>query len=617
MQTTKVYLKLIHERGKKGLPLKRVYRQLFNRNLYLTAYGKIYRNTGAMTPGVTNETPDGMSLNKIDTIIEALRSERYQWKPVRRTYIPKCNGKKRPLGMPAWSDKLVQEVLRMILSSYFEPQFSEHSHGFRPRRGCHTALREIYYNWSGTTWFIEGDISACFDSLNHEVLLSILSEQIQDGRFIHLMRKLLEAGYLEDWKFHSTLSGVPQGGIISPILSNLYLDKLDKFVETVLIPQYTRGEKRKPNLEYAKMMSRSQRLRKAGQVEAAQALRRQAQQLPSLDPNDPDFRRLRYVRYADDFCLSLIGPKSEAEEIKQRIRTFLRSELKLELSAAKTLITHARSQAARFLGYELTIHQSNSKRSPRSTEGVKGKCRSINGRIGLRVPRDVIEQKCSSYLKGKTVKHRSELSNESDYAIVMTYQLEYRGLANYYRLAYNMHTLNRLKWVMEESLTKTLAQKHKVSVKTIYDRYQAEVVVNGRTYKGLSVTVPREGKAPLVATWGGVPLKWDIQATLDEQPSRVWRGRSELEKRLLANVCELCGATDHIQVHHIRALKDLNKYTGREKPDWVVRMAQLRRKTMVLCQTCHSDVHAGRPLRRKSVTLMNVKSLQKEAERRC
>ena len=312
---------------------------------------------------------------------------------------------------------------------------------------------------------------------------------------MHLMRKLLDAGYLEEWQHHRTLSGVPQGSIVSPVLSNIYLDKLDKFVETVLIPHYTSGEKRKPNLEYAKMISRSQRLRKAGKRGAAQALKRQAQQLPSMEPNDPDFRRLRYVRYADDFCLSFIGPKSEAEEIKQRIKEFLQEQLKLELSEAKTLITHARSQAAHFLGYELTSYQVDTKQSFRTTGKVKSKGRSINGRIGLRIPRDVIEQKSKRYRNERTVKHRMELVNESDYTLLMTYQLEYRGLVNYYRLAYNLHTFHQLKWAMETSLTKTLARKYQVSVKTIYERYHAEVVVNGTPYRGLRVTVPEKERS--------------------------------------------------------------------------------------------------------------------------
>jgi group II intron reverse transcriptase/maturase len=359
MQDANVYLELVHERGKKGLPLERVYGQLFNRNLYLKAYGKIYRNAGVLTPGVNEDTVDGMSLEQIDAIIETLRYERYQWKPARRIYIPKKDGRQRPLGLPVWSDKLLGEVVRMILSAYFEPTFSDHSHGFREGRGCHTALSEIYYGWSGTTWFLEGDISGCFNNLDHELIVSALSEHIHDGRFINLIRQLLDAGYLEEWKFNRTLSGVPQGSIVSPVLSNILLDKLDKVVETVLIPHYTKGVKRQRNPEYKHLMGQAEKCYRKGEKQQAALYRKQAQQLPSVDTHDPDFRRLRYCRYADDWLIGFIGPKAEAEEIKQQLEIFLREELHLELSKTKTLITHARSQVARFLGYDITTIQKN------------------------------------------------------------------------------------------------------------------------------------------------------------------------------------------------------------------------------------------------------------------
>ncbi|MFX3645661.1 reverse transcriptase/maturase family protein, partial [Streptococcus suis] len=205
--------------------------------------------------GVTEETIDGMSIQKIDMIIEQLRQETYYWRPARREYIPKKNGKHRPLGIPVWSDKLLQEVIRMILEAYYEPQFSEHSHGFRPKRGCHTALQEIQ-TWKGTRWFIEGDISSYFDTIDHDVLITMLSRQIQDGRFIRLIKNMLEAGYLDDWKFHKTISGTPQGGVISPLLANIYLHQFDKWVGEELIPQYTRGKKQKANSAYNRLSRR-------------------------------------------------------------------------------------------------------------------------------------------------------------------------------------------------------------------------------------------------------------------------------------------------------------------------------------------------------------------------
>jgi group II intron reverse transcriptase/maturase len=403
MQDARVYLGLIRERGKKGLPLTRVYRQLFNRELYLIAYGKIYRNNGAMTQGTTDETVDSMSLAKIDAIINALRQERYRWKPVRRVYIPKRNSqKKRALGLPTWSDKLLQEVIRLILDAYFEPSFSDHSHGFRPQRGCQTALKDIYENWAGVAWIIEGDISACFDSLSHDLLLQTLAEHIHDGRFLRLIRELLKAGYLEDWKWNRTLSGAPQGSIIGPILSNIYLSKFDAFVEKTLIPTYTRGDRRQANSVYSHLNNTLRRRRKQGKMEEVKRLEKQRRALPSVDPYDPNYRRLRYCRYADDFCLGFIGSKEEAEDIKCQVGRFLNEHLKLELSKTKTLITHARTEKARFLGYEIAIFQRNDAR-----EQSYYKRRVLNGKVELALPEAVIQEKCQRYMTHNTPIHRT------------------------------------------------------------------------------------------------------------------------------------------------------------------------------------------------------------------
>src|SRR6266508_1047049 len=354
MQTAEVVLSVLRERGRKGLPCEQLYRQMFNRDLYLLAYGNIYSNKGAMTPGAGKETADGMSEEKIEQITGLMRRESYRFSPARRAYIPKKNGKLRPLGMPSWSDKLVGEVVRLLLEAYYEPQFSDNSHGFRRERGCHTALRKINDTWTGTTWFIEGDISDCFGSLDHEILLGILAEEIHDQRFLRLIRNMLKAGYLEDWEYHETLSGCPQGGVVSPILSNIYLHKLDELVERELIPQYTQGRHRKTNPGYRRLNDRRQLARKHGDRATARELLKQMRAAPCGDPMDPEYRRLRYCRYADDHVLGFTGPKAEAEAIKDQLAAFLRDELALELSTEKTLITHARTQAARYLGYEIT-----------------------------------------------------------------------------------------------------------------------------------------------------------------------------------------------------------------------------------------------------------------------
>jgi len=589
VQTAETVLSIIQERGKRGLPLTHVYRLLFNPALYLHAYGKIYRNKGAMTKGATAETVDAMSLSKIKAIIELLRYERYRWTPVRRIYIEKKRSKKlRPLGMPSWSDKLLQEVLRLILSAYYEPQFSSHSHGFRPNRGCHTALSESYHQWVGTTYFVEGDIATCFDSLDHTVMMNTLRENIHDGRFLRLIETLLAAGYLEDWRYHQTLSGCPQGSILSPVLANVYLNTLDTFVETVLMPQYNKGERRKMNPAYTRVQGEAQRRRRAGQWKEAKTLRKHQQQLPCYDTTDPDYRRLRYLRYADDILLGFAGPHSEAVEMKRQLGDFLRERLKLTLSEEKTLITHARTQAARFLGYNMLVLHNDRKRDRRGH-------RSINGQIGLQVPVEVIKAKCTLYQKNGKPVQRKERSNDTVYSIISQYQQEFRGLAEYYQLAVNRYQLNRLKWVMERSLVATLAQKLRVSISKIYDRYETTIETPDGPRKVLQVTVEREGgKKPLIARWGGISLARRNTAVLDDSIAPVWGGRSELEKRLLADICELCGSREQVEVHHIRALKDLQHKGQGERPRWVQIMAARRRKTLVACRKCHHDIHAGR-----------------------
>jgi group II intron reverse transcriptase/maturase len=594
VQYTATILNAIQNRGKYNLPLQNgTYRMLYNQNLYLRAYGRLYSNQGAMTPGVKGETADGTSLKTFDTIIDALRNEKYVWTPARRVYIPKPNGKKRPLGMPDWSDKILQEVLRSLLEAYYEPNFSDQSHGFRPNRSPRTALIRVQKLWTGSRWWIEGDIESYFDTIDHDVLMNILRRDIHDQRLLRLIKSFLEAGYMEDWKWINNTTGVPQGGVLSPLLSNIYLNELDTFVETVLIPKYTRGDKRQISKRYQRLYGQLYQLRKREERDFSREkeLAAEIRSFPSGDPLDTTYRRLRYIRYADDFLLGFIGTKTEAEQIKVELTEWISDHLKLKLNDDKTLITHAGSQPARFLGYDVIRQNDHNKLDP------NGK-RTINGNIGLRVPATTVSKYKREYMKGGKIIHIPMLVPGSEYAMFRWYQSRLQGIVNYYSLAYNVSTFWQLHSAMQYSLLKTLAAKHKTSANKEREKYRAVVDNNtGRMAKCLEYRKERgEGKDPLVARFGGIPIRRDRNADIqDFTPQPYINMRTEVEERMLAEECKMCGAPGvRIEMHHVRALKDLNKKGRKARKPWEIKMSAMRRKTLAVCRPCHLDITYGR-----------------------
>lgn len=604
MQKAEQILQAVRKMGEKRIPLTRVYRSLFSEDLFLAAYDKIARNRGALTVGSDSETADGMNRERIQRIIEQLRCERFNFRPARRIQIPKKSGGTRPLGIPNFTDKLVQEVLRMVLEAYYEPRFRNSSHGFRPGRGCHTALANLQYKFKGAAWFIEGDIRGCFDNIDHEVLMAILARDIQDGRLLNLLRMGLKAGYLENWQYNRTYSGTPQGGILSPLLANIYLHELDAYIEDMLIPQYTRGKKRAYNPEYGKVGNDIKVARKTGNEERVKQLMTQYRKLPSQNVNDPNFRRLQYIRYADDFILSFIGTKSEAEEIKAAMCAFLKEKLHLEMSTSKTLITHSRTEHARFLGYDISVYHADDKISPRS--GTLSKTRSVNGCIRLGIPYGKVDELAKRYMRGGKPIHEAGLLAFSDAQIIDVYQQRFRGVAEYYKFATDRNALGKLKYVMEVSLTKTLAHKFKTTVVHTYRRYEGKRTVQGNTYKVLVVEVPTKNGTRYIY-WGGIPLKVVKPGTeiLDDNNGRrnvALSSRTDLIQRLQANECEICGSQENCEVHHVRKLADLkNRWRGRkEKPAWVTTMIAMQRKTLVVCAKCHVAIHTGKPLPARS-----------------
>lgn len=599
MRSPERVLNSLNEHSKdSSYKFERLYRILFNEELFYVAYQKIASNGGSTTKGSDGRSIDEMSLARIETLIASLKDESYQPHPSRRVHIPKKNGKTRPLGIPAFEDKLVQEVVRMILEAIYEGHFETTSHGFRPKRSCHTALLHIQKTFSGAKWFIEGDIKGFFDNIDHDVLVGILRERISDDRFIRLIRKFLKAGYVEDWTFHNTYSGMPQGGIVSPILANIYLDKLDKYVKEY-IRHFDMGTKRRPGKESNDLANERKRTvrklkkikdgtEKAALVARLKAIEQERAAFPSGDEMDGSYRRLKYIRYADDFILGVIGSKEDALRIKEDIKSFLSESLALELSEEKTLITHT-GKSAKFLGYEITVTRNNHQR-----RDVQGRLRRTYGkRVRLNVSMATLRDKLLEYgameiklRNGKEIwkpKCRSGLIFNDDLEILDRYNRETVGFCNYYLIANNCVVLHNFRYIMEYSMYKTFAGKYRSTVRKINKKYRLNKLF----------TVKYEQKGVIKSrTFYKTSFKRRTTAfngSCDIEPYSIADvSRTNLTDRLKAEKCELCGATGKLIMHHVRNLKDL-----KGKESWKRLMSARKRKTIALCPSCHRLRHLG------------------------
>ena len=600
MQNAELVLTILRDKSKESPNYKfqRLYRHLFNKDFYLKAYSKIYSKEGNMTEGTDKETIDGFSIESIERLIEQLKNETYYPKPVRRVYIPKKNGKKRPLGIPSFYDKLIQEVVREILEAIYEPNFNDNSHGFRPNRSCHTALHQIKTTCKGASWIIEGDIESFFDNINHEAIINLLNNKIDDGRFMELIKKFLKAGYMEQEKRYETWSGTPQGGIISPLLANIYLNEFDSYMDNI-IQNNTLGKGRKINPEYNRLNHKRWYLRQKGNYEEAEICLQQLRKIHSKNMMDKDYRRVKYVRYADDFLIFVWGTKELAENIKGNIAKFLSESLKIKLSEEKTLITNLNDNRAKFLGYEIAKSKENSKIT--TVNGI-GK-RMANGTIQLLVPGKVIKEKIKPFVSnGKSIHHNARV-NLPVLDIISQYNSEIRGIYNYYCLATDVSTkVGEFKYYHYFSLAKTLARKEQTSVKKIIDKYGIEVLRKDGTgtRKVIGIKYETQNGTQTLTYFNESLTKKDKPLTnISDVVCKVKEGHSQLIDRLNANKCELCGKTgssNEFEVHHVRKLKDVKmKYAkrGSRVPSWVLQMCKMNRKTLILCKKCHADLHNG------------------------
>jgi len=597
MTSTHKFLGLMHKLGTEEKPVSKIYRRMLDLDLFIAAYTELATNQGRLTKGTNDITIDGTSIAKLENLIERLRNKSFKWTPMRRTYIDKADGKKRPLSIPNWEDKLVQMVLKMVLESYYEPIFNDRSHGFRPNRGCHTALLHVRKFWQGSKWFIEGDIEGCFDNIPHEKLLSILGKRIQDNQVLSLIKGMLKVGYMESGINYNTQSGTPQGGIASPLLANILLHELDEFVMKTVVPQFNQGKYRKKTREYANAASLRMYHTKRGNIARAKEVRKSMRFMQYSDTMDSNFKRLDYVRYADDFILRCIGSKEDAEAIKDTISEYLQSELGLKLNESKTLITNAKHERARFLGYEIGVIYGDKMVVERKPNGTVYKRRSINGQIQLYVPKDVREKWVRKFQrKGKPI-HLSKYLAYSDFEIIEAYGAQWRGLNGYYSLASNIHSLRVVEWEMLQSCQKTLAGKHKTTSRKIREQYQTQV--NGKLCLMCEVPNPNNPQKPLRAFMGGIPLRIQRNLDIGKYDNIDWQpqyGRTELTIRLKSNKCELCGSTEKVEAHHINSIrKAKKKYRHRqEMPRWMEEMTGRYRNTLIVCFKCHREIHQGK-----------------------
>lgn len=569
--------------------------------LWEQAYAEIAPNKGALTRGATGNTLDGFSIERMQALIARVMAGGYRFTPVRRVHIPKSNGKTRPLGIPTADDKLVQGVVKLLLELIYEPVFSRHSHGFRRGRSCQTALSKIQDTWTGVKWLVDIDVVGFFDNIDHGILLGLLRKRIDDERFIALVNGMLRAGYMEDWTFHATFSGTPQGGVASPILANVYLHELDQFMGEMKA-RFDRGARRAENPRYRNLTisiyarrRRIDRLLAQGRTAEVEAVKRKIRKLeaerslmPSRDWFDPGYRRLLYCRYADDFLVGVIGSKAEAREVMQEVTGFLRTCLALEASPEKSKVSKA-SDGTVFLGYEVRTHTGNKVRRVRLGRRHT-RSRNPSDLIRLHVPRDRLVRFNRRHGYGdlgrlKAV-HRRHLIDSSTLEIVLAYNAEMRGLANYYRLAYcAKFSLRKLWFLWQTSLLKTLSCKFRRSVNQMAQRL--------RMGDRLAVRVVAGGKERVVEVFNLKHLDRlpELGASVDRQPTTWWTAsRSDVLDRLHARQCEQCGATNvPCEVHHVRKLADM-----KATPLWQQVAAARRRKRVVLCVPCHQALHAGR-----------------------
>jgi retron-type reverse transcriptase len=546
-----------------------LYRLMYREDLYILAYERIKSKPGNITAGTDEQTLDGFSLEAIREIIGEMRTEQFRFKPVRTAFIPKANGKMRKLGIPCVRDKVVQEVMHMILKAIYDSPhgayFQQNSHGFRPNRSCHTALREFRGKWSAVNWLIEGDIRACFDEIEHHTLITLLGKKIQDQRFLNLIWKLLNAGYMD-------------------------LHELDEFVER-LRTELERGEEKRRDSNYQRLARRKSRLARQGKAGTKEfkAIVKQMRATPSRQVHDPEFIRIKYLRYADDWLVGVCGNHALAEEIKQRIKHFLKEDLKLTLSEEKTCITNARTEEAFFLGTTLKIGTGGNAKVKQMTNwtGKTFKRRTTGWETVMKAPLPRLVKRLSERgfcTQGGKPTPKSGWAFLDAEQIVALYSSVNRGIQNYYRFADNWGQLNRVQYILQLSLAKTLARKYHTSAARVFKRLGKNFTISVAAKDGKK---DREVSFYLNHDWAKRREAFQTGRHSDIdliQTTMRMRTRSKLGKP-----CCICGDGGQIEMHHVRHVRKLSHKRVATGFNRIL----INRKQIPVCTTCHGRIHRG------------------------
>jgi group II intron reverse transcriptase/maturase len=570
---------------------------MYCKEIYVMAYERIKSKAGNMTAGTNEETLDGFSTEWIEQTIELMKSQKYKFNPARATFIPKKNGKTRKLSVASPRDKVVQEVIRSILEAIYEPIFSDNSHGFRAARGCHSALKQVRYYWSGACWIIEGDIKGCFDNIPHQKLLNVIKEKIKDEKFLNLIGKALKAGWIENNQFVNSKIGTPQGSVLSPLLANIYLDKFDRFVAEI-IKSNEKGKNKRINPEYKRIVHKynnvSAKIKHAEEdmtrqrlIKEYKVLKKSALKLPSALSNDEKYIRVKYIRYADDWMIGINGPLNLAEKIKKQCAEYLEKELGLELSWEKTHIRQAKKEFSHFLGVNINIgnyQQKILKISSRNSD-KKFTRRTTGWTPNMLAPIDEIVSRL--YKKGICNKLGYPTSKKlwvawDDSQILLQYSAMNRGILNYYSFVDNYSKLSRIQYILQYSAAMTLAHKHKTQMTKIFKE-------RGRN---LTTKINKDGKVIKISKLY-LNHNWKVDRDRFNGTTKEFNWDVHITHRTatrLYDFCAICGTSEKIHMHHIKHIRKI----GEKVQGFTKLMAIINRKQVPVCEWCHQEIHAGR-----------------------